>query len=129
MKSESYIKLFRKITEWEHYTDGNTMRLFLHLLIMATHERRNQYGIPLKRGQCYNSSRNIAKELKICVNCVSRSIDKLRKSGEILTEVYGQGTIFTIVHYDEYQGGNNSGKNEKSNRNQPKGNGIGRTDF
>ena len=129
MKGESYIKLFRKITEWEHYTDGNTMRLFLHLLIMATHERANQCGIPLKRGQCYNSSRSLAKELKICVNCVSRSIEKLRQSGEILTDVCGQGTIFTIVHYDEYQSAKDAGKGGKNNPNQPKGNGIGRTDF
>lgn len=100
----TYIKLFRKITEWEHYTDGNTMRLFLHLLLMAVHDKHYVQGIPLSRGQYYNSTRGLAEQLDLCKNSVTKSISILRESGEIMTEKFGQGTIFTIVHYDEYQG-------------------------
>lgn len=121
----TYIKLFRKITEWEHYTDGNTMRLFLHLLLNAVHNKQYIYGIPLNRGQYYTSSRVLSDQLHLSTKYITESIKKLRDSGEIMTERYGNGTIFTIAHYDDYQG-NDSKKNE---RNQPKGNGIGSTDF
>lgn len=100
----TYIKLFRKITEWEHYTDGNTMRLFLHLLLMAVHNKHYVQGIQLNRGQYYSSTRSLAEQLDLCKNSVTKSISVLRESGEIKTEKFGQGTIFTIVHYDDYQG-------------------------
>lgn len=125
----TYIKLFRKITEWEHYTDGNTMRLFLHLLLNAVHNRQYIYGIPLNRGQYYSSSRALAEQLNISTKYITESIKKLRDSGEIVTERYGNGTIFTIAHYDDYQGNEINSKSKKSEREQPKGNNIGRTDF
>ena len=30
-----WIKLHRKITEWEWYSDANTFRVFMHLLLTA----------------------------------------------------------------------------------------------
>lgn len=103
MKSESYIKLFRKITEWEHYTDGNTMRLFLHLLLNAVHDRQNAYDVPLKRGQYFTSSRQLSDDLNISTKYITESIKKLKDSGEIQTERCRWGTIFTITNYDDYQ--------------------------
>ena len=129
MRGESYIKLFRKITEWEHYQDGNTMRLFLHLLINAVHNKQYYYGIPLNRGQYYTTSRTLSKELDLCTNCITRSIKLLRDSGDIETEKYGNGTIFTIVHYNDYQSSDKAERNGSNKPEQPKGNGIGRTDF
>ena len=32
---EGYIKLCRKLAAWEWYTDANTVRVFIHCLIMA----------------------------------------------------------------------------------------------
>lgn len=122
----TYIKLFRKITEWEHYTDGNTMRLFLHLLLNAVHNTQYIYGIPLNRGQYYTSSRALSEQLKLSTKYVTESIKKLRDSGEISTERYGNGTIFTITNYDDYQG---SESNKKNKSDHPKGNGVGHTDF
>lgn len=111
--------------KWEHYKDGNTMRIFLHLLLNAVYNKQYIYGIPLERGQYYSSSRALAEQLQISTKYITDSIKKLRESGEIMTERCGKGTIFTIVHYDEYQG-NDSKKND---RDHPKGNGIGSTDF
>lgn len=121
----TYIKLFRKITEWEHYTDGNTMRLFLHLLLNASHKKQYIFGIQLNRGQYYTSSRCLQKDLNMCAKYVTDSIKKLRDSGEIITERNGGGTIFTIVNYNDYQG--DEARNNEAERR--KGNGIGSTDF
>lgn len=124
----TYIKLFRKITEWEHYQDSKTLHLFLHLLLNAVHNKQYIFGIQLNRGQYFTSSRSLQKELGMCAKNVTESIQKLRDSGEITTERCMNGTIFTIVHYDDYQGSETGSKN-KRNPDQPKGNGIGRTDF
>lgn len=125
----TYIKLFRKITEWEHYTDGNTMRLFLHLLLNAVHDRQTAYDVPLRRGQYFTSYRQLQEDLDINVRFITESIKKLKRSGEIETERCRWGTIFTILHYDDYQSGDSTGRKRKSDPEQPKGNGIGHTDF
>ena len=104
------------------------MRLFLHLLLNAVHNRQHIYGIPLSRGQYYTSSRILADDLNLSTKYITESIKKLRDSGEITTERYGNGTIFTIVHYDDYQGGDTR-KKYKSEPDQPRGNGTGKTYF
>jgi CTP-dependent riboflavin kinase len=101
------------------------MRLFLHLLLNAVHNKQYIFGIHLSRGQYYSSSRALGEQLHLSTKYITESIKKLRDSGEITTERYGNGTIFTITNYDDYQG-NESRKND---REQHKGNGIGSTDF
>lgn len=101
------------------------MRLFLHLLLNACYSKRYIYGIPLERGQFYSSTRALSEQLSISTKYITASIKKLRDSGEIMTERFGKGTIFTIVHYDNYQGNDN----KKNVKEHPKGNGIGSIDF
>lgn len=125
----TYIKLFRKITEWEHYTDGNTMRLFLHLLLNAVHDRQTAYDVPLRRGQYFTSSRQLQKDLNISTKYITESIKKLKQSGEIETERCRWGTIFTILHYDDYQGGGSTSGKRKNEPEQPDRISTGRTDF
>lgn len=125
----TYIKLFRKITEWEHYTDGNTMRLFLHLLLNAVHDRQTAYDVPLRRGQYFTSSRQLQKDLNISTKYITESIKKLKQSGEIETERCRWGTIFTILHYDDYQSGDSTGRKRKNADEQPDKISTGRTDF
>lgn len=87
------------------------------------------FGIPVNRGQYYSSSRMLAEQLDLSTKYITNSIKKLRESGEILTERYGNGTIFTIVHYDDYQGGDHGAKEESNKQGNPRGNGVGFTDF
>lgn len=99
----NYIKLFRQITEWEHYQDGNTMRVFLHLLLNAVHDKQTAYDVQLKRGQYFTSYRLLSEELNLSTKYITESIKKLKKSGEIITERCRWGTIFTVVNYDSFQ--------------------------
>ncbi|MCI6393248.1 MAG: hypothetical protein MR822_02005, partial [Bacteroidales bacterium] len=40
-----WLKLFRCFTEWEWYSDTNTVRLFLHLLLRVNYRERRWKGI------------------------------------------------------------------------------------
>ena len=125
----TYIKLFRKITEWEHYTDGNTMRLFLHLLLNAVHDKQTAYDVPLQRGQYFTSYRQLQEDLNINIRYITESIKKLKQSGEIETERCRWGTIITILHYDDYQSGSSTSRKHKNEPEQPDRISTGRTDF
>ena len=128
MKQSNFIKLFRSITEWEHYKDGNTARLFLHLLLMAVHKQTRYGRITLHRGQYVSTSRDLSEELCISTKYITDSIKKLRESGEIRTERCEHGTLFTVLNYETYQGKEKIEREKQDNR--PKGgNGLGYTNF
>src|SRR3990167_7635558 len=47
-----YFPLWRKIVDWGWYKEGNTARVFLHLLLMANFADKHYLGHIIKRGQC-----------------------------------------------------------------------------
>ena len=48
---EGWIKLHRKILDWEWYTDAPVRILFEHLLLTANSEDKKWRGMTIKRGQ------------------------------------------------------------------------------
>ena len=104
MRGESYIKLFRKMSEWEHFKDSNTVHVFLFLLISAVGNDTVYNGFRLKCGQFVTTVKKISESTGLTVKQVRRCIDLLKESGEIKTDSTNQYTIFTVLNYSEYQG-------------------------
>ena len=102
-KENGWIKLHRKITEWEWYDDGNTFRTFIHLLLTANHADMMYKGKNVKRGQSSTSIRKLASELNIDEKTVQRCLRNLEATKEIKTEPTKSGTLITIRKYDDYQ--------------------------
>ncbi len=65
MKQNGWIKLHRRILDWEWYNEPNTFRLFFHLLMKANHKPINFKGIIIKEGEVITGQRALAKELNI----------------------------------------------------------------
>ena len=104
MRGESYIKLFRKMSEWEHFKDSNTVHVFLFLLISAVGNDTVYNGFRLKCGQFVTTVKKISESTGLTVKQVRRCIDVLKESGEIKTDSTNQYTVFTVLNYSEYQG-------------------------
>ena len=98
-----WIKLHRGLTEWEWYTDANTMRVFIHCLLKANHTDKKWRGHDIKRGQFIGSNDSVAKDLNLTVSKVRTSINKLKLTGEMTIKSSSQHTVFTIENYDSYQ--------------------------
>lgn len=99
-----YIKLHRKILEWEWYDDSNTFRLFIHCLIEANHKDREWRGIKISRGQFHTSIGILAVKLKLSDKAIRIALDKLIKTKEVAIKGASNGTMITICNYDSYQG-------------------------
>lgn len=99
-----YIKLHRKIKEWEWYDDANTFRLFIHCLIEANHKDKEWRGIQIKRGQFHTSIGSLSTQLKLSDKAIRLALDKLIKTKEVATKGASSGTMITICNYDNYQG-------------------------
>lgn len=71
---EGFIKLYRQLKEWEWYKDGNTMRVFIHLLLSANHKPGRWKGIEIKRGQVLSGRKSLASELDLTENEIRTAI-------------------------------------------------------
>lgn len=98
-----WIKLHRKITEWEWYTDRNTLAVFLHLLIMANIEDKKYRGYDVKRGECIIGRKSLAEDLNMSEQNVRTAINHLLLTNEITIKTTNQFTIVTICNYNSYQ--------------------------
>lgn len=98
-----WIKLHRQILEWEWYSDNNTFRLFMHLILKANHKDRRFKGIELKAGSVVTSRDILAIETGLSVRQVRTSLDKLKTTNEVTIETSSKGTIIQVVKYEKYQ--------------------------
>lgn len=115
---EWYIKLHRKILEWEWYDDPNTMRLFLHILLTANYTDKNWRGQLIKRWQLLTSISHLALDTWLSLKQVRLTIDKLKRTNEVASYTTHQYTILEVVNYELYQW---ERANEETNERQTEG--------
>ena len=100
---EGWIKLHRQIIEWEWFSDTNTFRVFLQLLLKANHKEKKYRGMVLKVGTIITSREILALETRLSVQQIRTALDKLKSTNEITIKTSSQGTIIEVVNYAKYQ--------------------------
>lgn len=98
-----YIKLFRQLTDWEWYTDADTMRVFLHLLLKTNHSDHEWRGIKVLRGQCVTGRKELASELKISERRVRTALNHLKSTNEVTIKATSKYSVVTIENWALYQ--------------------------
>lgn len=98
-----YIKLYRKMTKWQWYSDEVMFRVFMHLLLTANYEPMYWRDIKVDRGQTVVSVSKLSETLKYAKATVHRALIRLESSGEIKRQPNARYTIVTIVNYNSYQ--------------------------
>lgn len=115
---EGFIKLHRKMTEWEWYSDSNTKIVFLHILLLAKFKKSRYKGIDLLPGQAVISYRGLANELNLSVQNVRTAISNLKSTHELTLKVTHGKTVVTVEKwgvYQCYEGEANTESNTKPN--------------
>ena len=104
-EKDSHIKLKRGMLEWEHFKDGNTLHIFLTLLLKAYPWPRVEDGKALEPGQVLTSTAKLSAATGIKSNrIIIDSLQTLISSGEIKKERIGNDTIITICNFGHHQG-------------------------
>lgn len=123
---QGWVKLHRQITDWEWYTDGNTFRVFLHLLLNANHKDGRHKGIVVKRGQILTGRKVLASALGLSERQIRTALSKLKTTGEIdqqkANKTTKSGSIITLCNYDSYQDGddiNDQETNKQTTKKRP----------
>ena len=88
--NNNFIKINRDIIYWGGYTNANSFRIYMHLLLIGYWDWENntvETKITIKK---------IAEQLNINVNSVRTTINKLIKTGKIQKNGKGEMTHFFI---------------------------------
>ena len=109
----NYIKLSRGLLEWEWYTDINTTRLFIHMLLKANWKDGNFKGTTIPRGSFASSIGKLSGETGLTDREIRTAISHLKKTGEVTSKTTNKFSVFTVVKYDLYQ------TTDKQNDKQP----------
>ena len=99
-----WVKLHRKLLEWEWYQDAHMVHLLVHLLLTASHERKEYKGLTIKRGQVVTSKKKLSEALNMSETSVMRRLRRLEVDRFVDLKVDQHGTTITICNYDSYQG-------------------------
>lgn len=116
-----WIKIHRKMLDWEWYDDLNVWKVFMHCLLRANFKDKKWRGITVKRGSFITSSIKLAKETCLGRQQTRTAIAKLKSTNEITTETTSEYTEITVNNYDKYQL-NNQQINQRPTSDQPASN-------
>ena len=104
MKSlNGWIKLDRKICSWGWYHDGNTMRVFVHLLLLATSKDTEYSGANIRRGEVVVTWQKIADALGMTYDEVRTAVTHLKSTGEITVTRRSKYSLVRVINYEQYQ--------------------------
>jgi len=106
MSNNGFIKIHRSILKWEWYTDANTMRLFVHCLLMANHEDNRFRGKLIQRGSFQTSYQMLSDQTGMSIQNIRTALNKLTLTGELTYKSTTQNGLITINNYDDYQATN-----------------------
>ena len=98
-----WVKLHRKLLEWEWYEDAHMVHLLVHLLLTASHEDRKYKGLTIKRGQLATTTKELAEALGTSRTSIWRRLKRLEVERFVKLEVKQKETVITICKYDSYQ--------------------------
>ena len=98
-----FIKLQRKILEWEWYDDIPTKTLLIHLLLKANFKDKTWRGILIKRGEFLTGRKELSKETGLSEQQIKTALNKLKLSQEIAVTTTNKFSIIKVENYCDYQ--------------------------
>ena len=121
-KLNGYIKLHRKLVDWEWYTDVNVKVVFLHLLLTASFRKTSYQGMEILPGQVIVGTHALAVNTGLSRQQVRTALSKLASTNEITIKSTNKFSLVTIENWSSYQFENETSTNKSTNKstnNQP----------
>lgn len=117
--SRGFVAIPRGLTDWEWYSEPNTARLFIHLLLTANWSQKQWQGITIHPGELVTSQSQLAKKLNLSIMQVRTALKHLESTGYITVKTGSKYSLITLNNYDLIEAGNRqiTGKQQADNNN------------
>lgn len=98
-----WVKLHRRIVDWEWFKKPETLSLFIYCLTRANIADGSWRNIAYKRGQFITSLDTIRKDTGLSIQQARTALKHLVSTGELSAKSTNRYTMITICKYDDYQ--------------------------
>ena len=100
---EGWIKIHRKIMDWEWKSEPNMIALWIDLLCRANHAPHRWQGVDVDRGQCVVGLKSLSVSTGLSVKSVRTCLDRLKSASQVAIESNNRYSLVSIINYDGYQ--------------------------
>lgn len=118
---EGWIKVHRQIKDHFIYKDSETLHVWMHILLNATHEGRqtvlNGKVVELLPGQMIFGRKKWSRDLNISESKIRSRIDLFVEAGMISKISNNKYSILTVKNWSEYQKNNHQSSQNKDQQN------------
>ena len=97
-----YFPLWRKIVDWGWYKEGNTVRVFIHLLLKTNREKKDYMGHEILPGQCVTGRKNLSQELGLSEQQIRTALRHLKATNEVTIMSTPKFSVITLNNYFKY---------------------------
>lgn len=118
MSECGWIKLHRRILNWEWSDEPNVIALWIHLLLNANFENSKYKGFDIPAGSLVYGHEAFSNYTGLSVMQVRTALKKLEKSKNVTIKRTNKFSIISITKWKEYQDVNRqvTGEQQASNR-------------
>jgi hypothetical protein len=103
MDNNGWIKIHRKLLEWEWADDPNMVALWIHLLLNANLTDKKYRGKTIPRGSFKTSLNELAEETGLSKRKLRTCLERLKSTHEVTQQTTHDFSIITICKFDDYQ--------------------------
>lgn len=115
---EGFIKIHRKILDWEWYSDANVARLFFHCLFKVNYTTKKWQGVEIKQGSFITSYEKLASDLNLTIQQIRTALKKLKSTHEITYHSTANYSIISLNNWDDYNPSNTQNNKQITNEQQ-----------
>jgi hypothetical protein len=105
-KMEGWIKLHRKIANWQWASSPNHMTLFMQLLLRANHKSTKWRAETIEPGQVLTGRKQLMEWTGLSEMQVRKCLDDLERTSEIIRKRSAKYSVITIANWKTYQSDN-----------------------
>lgn len=98
-----FVKLHRRLLNWEWYSDLPVRVLFLHCLLKANFKDTKWKGQVIKAGQFITSIASLSRETALSQQQIRTAILKLKSTGELTNRATSRYSIITVNNWNKWQ--------------------------
>lgn len=98
-----YIKLHRKLMQWEWYKDIPTKTLYIHLLLKASWSDLTYRGREIPSGTIVTTVRELSEETRLSPQQIKTAFSHLKSTNEITIKTTNKETVIHIEKWGIYQ--------------------------
>jgi len=103
LRCKGFVKLHRKFTEWEWYSDINVRLTFMQLLLTANYKPSRFRGYDVPAGSIVTGIYSLSDAVGITQQQLRTALNKLKSTNEITVKATNKFTIIHIEKWAEYQ--------------------------